>query len=122
LQAASLAKGGDIFVLDLGEQIKILDLARNLIRLSGFVPHAEIPITFTGTRPGERLSEELVGADVTAEPVPAERILRVASTPRPDGEWLDRTVTELEHLAVAGDAKAVIEQLRRLVPTYRPAE
>jgi FlaA1/EpsC-like NDP-sugar epimerase len=122
LQAASLAKGGDIFVLDLGEQIKILDLARNLIRLSGFVPHAEIPITFTGTRPGERLSEELVGADETAEPVPAERILRVASTPRPDGEWLDRKVTELEHLAVAGDAKAVIEQLRRLVPTYRPAE
>jgi FlaA1/EpsC-like NDP-sugar epimerase/UDP-N-acetylmuramyl pentapeptide phosphotransferase/UDP-N-acetylglucosamine-1-phosphate transferase len=122
LQAAPLAKGGDIFVLDLGEQIKILDLARNLIRLSGFVPHAEIPITFTGPRPGERLSEELIGADEIAEPVPAERILRVASTSRPDGEWLDREVAELDRLAAAGDAKAVIEQLCRLVPTYRPVE
>jgi len=122
LQAASLAKGGDIFVLDLGEQIKILDLARNLIRLSGFVPEADIPITFIGPRPGERLCEELVGADETAEPVPAKRILRVASSSRPDPEWLSREVAELERLAAAGDAKAVIDQLCRLVPTYRPAE
>ena len=122
LQAAPLAKGGDIFVLDLGEQIKILDLARNLIRLSGFVPEAEIPITFIGPRPGERLCEELVGADETAEPVPAERILRVASSSLPDPEWLAREVAELERLALAGDAKAVIDQLCRLVPTYRPAE
>jgi FlaA1/EpsC-like NDP-sugar epimerase len=121
LQAAPLAKGGDIFILDLGEQIKILDLARNLIRLSGFVPEAEIPITFIGARPGERLCEELVGADETAEPVPAERILRVAANSRPDPKWLVREVTELERLAAAGDAQAVIDQLCRLVPTYRPA-
>ena len=122
LQAAPLAKGGDIFVLDLGEQIRILDLARNLIRLSGFVPEAEIPITFIGPRPGERLCEELIGADETAEPVPAERILRVASSSRPDPEWLAREVAELERLAASGDAKAVIDQLCRLVPTYRPTE
>jgi FlaA1/EpsC-like NDP-sugar epimerase/UDP-N-acetylmuramyl pentapeptide phosphotransferase/UDP-N-acetylglucosamine-1-phosphate transferase len=122
LQAAPLAKGGDIFVLDLGEQIKILDVARNLIRLSGFVPEAEIPITFIGPRPGERLCEEFVDANETAEPVPAERILRVVSSSQPDPEWLAREVGKLERLAAAGHAKAVIDQLCRLVPTYRPAE
>jgi len=122
LHATFLAKGGDIFVLDLGEPLKILDLARNLIRLSGFVPEAEIPISFIGLRPGERLYEELVGADEVAEPVPGERILRVASGSRPDPEWLWREVAKLERLAAAGGAKAVVEQLSRLVPTYRPAD
>jgi FlaA1/EpsC-like NDP-sugar epimerase len=120
LQATPLAKGGDIFVLDVGEQVRILDLARNLIRLSGFVPETEIPIAFIGPRPGERLCEALAGADETLEPVPVERILRVVRNSRPDPEWLTREVAELEHLAAAGDAKAVIEQLCRLVPTYRP--
>jgi FlaA1/EpsC-like NDP-sugar epimerase/UDP-N-acetylmuramyl pentapeptide phosphotransferase/UDP-N-acetylglucosamine-1-phosphate transferase len=120
LQATPLAKGGDIFVLDVGEQVKILDLARNLIRLSGFVPETEIPIAFIGPRPGERLCEALVGADETLEPVPADRILRVVPNSRPDPERLTREVAELEHLAAAGDAKAVIDQLCRLVPTYRP--
>jgi FlaA1/EpsC-like NDP-sugar epimerase len=122
LQATPLAKGGDIFVLDVGEQVRILDLARNLIRLSGFVPEAEIPITFVGPRPGERLCEELIGVDETAEPVPAERILRVVPHSKPNAEWLVREIGELEHLAARGDAKAVIDQLCRLVPTYRPVE
>ncbi len=122
LQAAPLAKGGDIFVLDVGEQVRILDLARNLIRLSGFVPDAEIPITIIGPRPGERLCEELIGADEIAEPVPAERILRVIPSSPPNPEWLEREVAELEHLAAGDDVKAVIDQLRRLVPTYRPTE
>jgi FlaA1/EpsC-like NDP-sugar epimerase len=121
LQAAALARGGDIFVLDLGEQVRVVDVARTLIRLAGLVPEVDVPITFIGPRPGERLCEELVGADETATPALAEGILRVVPQSGTGVEWLMREVAEVERLAIAGDAKAVVEQLSRIVPTYRPA-
>jgi len=120
LQAATLAKGGDTFVLEMGEQIKVLDLARNLIRLSGLVPEEDIAISFVGLRPGEKLSEELIGKDETADLTPAEGILRVQLSTAPEWQTFTRQVAELERLADAGDDTAVIAKLAELVPTYRP--
>ena len=119
LQAAALAKGGDIFVLEMGEQIRILDLARNLIRLSGFVPEEDIVITFTGLRPGEKLSEELVGEDEVADSTSAEGILRVQLSAPPDWPVVINQVTKLEKLAESGDDTAVTDWLSELLPTYR---
>src|SRR5262245_30122063 len=122
LHAAALAKGGDIFVLEMGEQIRVLDLARNLIRLSGLIPGRDIQITITGLRPGEKLSEELIGGDEAAEPTSASGILRVQlSTPSEWSQVLSLTA-ELERLADSGDNAATIEGLRKLVPTYLPGE
>ncbi len=120
LQAATLAKGGDTFVLEMGEQIKVLDLARNLIRLSGLVPEEDIAIDFVGLRPGEKLSEELIGDDETSEPTPAEGILRVQLSTPPEWHTFTRQMVELEKLAEAGDDAAVINKLSQLVPRYRP--
>src|SRR6266571_5362863 len=116
LQSAALAKGGDIFVLEMGEQMRILDLARNLIRLSGFVPEEDIAITFTGLRPGEKLSEELVGEDEVADPTSAEGILRVQLSSPPEWPAFGREVARLEKLARSSDDAAVIARLSELVP------
>jgi len=119
LQAVTLAKGGDIFVLEMGEQIKILDLARNLVRLSGFLPE-EIPIIFNGPRPGEKLSEELVGDDEEVEPSSVESILRIRRFADLEVSFLLPQIHRLESLAAAGDKSAMVDLLRAIVPTYHP--
>ena len=119
LHAGALAKGGEIFVLEMGEQIKVLDMARNLIRLSGFVPEEEIPITFTGTRLGEKLYEELVEQDEAVEPSGVENIQQVRPLRLPDPVFLVKKVEELEALVSKDDAKAALDLLCELVPTYK---
>lgn len=119
LHAGALAKGGEIFVLEMGEQIKVLDMARNLIRLSGFVPEEEIPITFTGTRLGEKLYEELVEQDEAVEPSGVENIHQVHPLRLPDPVVLVKMVDELEALVSKNDLKAALDLLCELVPTYK---
>jgi FlaA1/EpsC-like NDP-sugar epimerase len=118
LRAAVLARGRETFVLDMGEQLKVLDVARNLIRLSGFVPDEEIPITFIGLRPGEKLVEELVGEGETLETADTDKIFRVRWPVAADAGLSDAVVT-LGHLAMQGGPDAVVQQLQKIVPTFR---
>ena len=122
LHAATLATGGEIFVLDMGEQIRVLDMARHLIRLAGYVPEEEIPISFTGIRPGEKLYEELVGTDETVEPSGEAKINRICPQWQPDLGQLMTELDELEWLAEQGRAKAMVALLREIVPTFRLPE
>jgi FlaA1/EpsC-like NDP-sugar epimerase len=121
LQAAALGEKGALYVLDMGDEIRVVDIARNLIRLAGFIPDREIPITFIGPRPGEKLSEELVASDETIEPSRLEGIRRVRSARDFTPVSLEASVEALERLAEKGAAGPVMQQLGAMVPTFRPA-
>jgi FlaA1/EpsC-like NDP-sugar epimerase len=122
LHAATLARGGEIFVLEMGAQMKVLDLARNLIRLSGLRPDRDIGIEFTGLRPGEKLSEELVGPDevVDSGDVPGILCVRPAEPARLAD--LSQIVHELESAALSGDTQRILHLLRAAVPTFTPSD
>ncbi|HEY2389513.1 MAG TPA: nucleoside-diphosphate sugar epimerase/dehydratase [Candidatus Binatia bacterium] len=116
LQAATLGEGGEIFVLEMGEPVRIVDLARNMIRLSGFEPDEDIEIVFTGLRPGEKMTEELVADEEAIADTHHDRICvlrRNIGAPRPE-TWLP----EVER-AVAADPATALRLLQKLVPAYR---
>ncbi len=117
LQAATLGQGGEIFVLEMGEPVRIVDLARNMIRLSGFEPEEDIEIVFTGLRPGEKMTEELVADEEAIATTYHDRInvlRRSTGAPRPE-TWLP----DLER-ALGGDTRTALRLLQTLVPAYRP--
>jgi len=119
LQAAAHGGHGDLFVLDMGAPVRIVDLASDLIRLSGHEPGGDIPLVFTGPRPGEKMQEELVGDDEELVPSGDEQLLRVHSNGT-RSSIVKPAVAELARLAQSGDDAAVVRKLCELVPDYRP--
>jgi FlaA1/EpsC-like NDP-sugar epimerase len=120
LQAATIGEQGGIYILDMGEQIKVLDLARNLIRLSGFVVGKDISIRFVGLRPGEKLQEELVGEGEIAVPSSLEKILQIRSTCLPGFEWFKKQLIGLEAAAYLERPAGVIDRLKDIIPSFNP--
>jgi FlaA1/EpsC-like NDP-sugar epimerase len=114
VQAGAIGESGDIFVLDMGEPVKIVDLAHNMIRLSGREPERDIPIEFIGVRPGEKLHEDLWGEGEAAVPTSHPKILRAACRPV-DPVWLEEELAELERLADAGETVEIVARLGELM-------
>jgi FlaA1/EpsC-like NDP-sugar epimerase len=119
LQAGAMGEGGEVFVLEMGEPVRIVDLAENLIRLSGKEPGVDAELVFTGLRPGEKLHEELVieGEDVVRTSHPkVMRLIGGEVTPAAWFKWLE----ELISVAITGESLSVVKKLDVLVKGYRP--
>ena len=115
LQASAMARGGEVFVLDMGEPIKIVDLACNLIELTGLTPYTDIKIEYTGLRPGEKLFEEILTAEEGSMATKHEKIY-VANLKKVDEEKLNEGLNALKNI---DDADKIVNLLARLVPTYQ---
>jgi FlaA1/EpsC-like NDP-sugar epimerase len=120
LQASSMGRGSQIFLLDMGEPVKILDLAIHLIRMAGHEPNKDIDIQFTGPRPGEKLAEELNSSWEKCLPTFHEKI-RIFEDSAVDWTALLRWLRRLEQLAADGREQQVIEHIHRMVPEYQPS-
>jgi FlaA1/EpsC-like NDP-sugar epimerase len=106
---------GEVFVLDMGEPVKIVDLAHNMIRLAGYEPEKDIAIEFTGPRPGEKLHEVLFSEGEEVQPTAARRINRAVRRKPLDQEWVESTLNSLEHLVLAGDEANLAERVVEMI-------
>jgi FlaA1/EpsC-like NDP-sugar epimerase len=116
LQAGSMGRGGEAFLLDMGSQVRIVDLAEDLIRLSGLEPGRDIEIEFTGIRPGEKLSEELWERDRVYEKTDHPDIVRSTDEDRVANGDLPGTLSTLKALTTAGNASDIIQLLQAAIP------
>lgn len=121
LQAGAIARGGEIFILDMGEPVKILDLAEKLISLSGFVPYEDIDIQFTGLRPGEKLFEELLLDLEKSDKTEFDKIF-VEKPQNHDEYQLHQTLCKLGNLVHNGSKEEVIQAIKELVPEFNHKE
>ncbi|HXN47311.1 MAG TPA: nucleoside-diphosphate sugar epimerase/dehydratase [Bryobacteraceae bacterium] len=120
LQASTMGKGGEVFVLDMGQPVKIVELARNLILLSGLRPDDDIKIEFTGVRPGEKLFEELSAYQENTLPTFHEKIKIFAGAPVP-AEKMQEELEAVRRLCALRDARGLVLRLKELVPDYCPS-
>jgi FlaA1/EpsC-like NDP-sugar epimerase len=106
IRSGELSTGGEVFVLEMGEPVKILDLARNMIRIAGLEPEVDVGIEIIGRRPGEKLHEELFNPGERPQPTPAEKIVSAVRSPL-DPAWVETAFARIEELVYAGDAAAL---------------
>jgi FlaA1/EpsC-like NDP-sugar epimerase len=117
MEASTLGQGGEIFVFDMGEPVKILDLARNMIRLAGYTPEKDIRIVFTGLRPGEKLYEELLNQKETTIPTANEKIM-VARVREFDFDTVSPEVDQLIATSQQTKPFMTVKLMKKLVPEY----
>lgn len=130
VQAGAMGEGGEIFILRMGTPVKIADMARDLIRLSGKEPDKDIKIVFTGLREGEKLYEELITVGEGIVPTGHKKIMVLRSDRLSNGlnnpaklrEWLDSELRLLNEAALRHDSKAIKRKLQEIVPEYTPQE
>jgi FlaA1/EpsC-like NDP-sugar epimerase len=123
LQAATMGRGGEIFILEMGEPLRIVDLARDMITLSGLEPDVDVPIVFTGLRPGEKLYEELMIASEGVMPTPHEKIMVLRGNDRESPIRSAELLERIESLArEAAPAAEILAAASSLVPEFRPAD
>jgi FlaA1/EpsC-like NDP-sugar epimerase len=126
IRAGSLVSGGEVFVLEMGDPVKIMDLARDMIRLSGLEPDRDIAIEVIGPRPGEKLHEELFNPYERPQPTPSQKLLR-AEHPRLDPTWEQETFDAVNWLVLDGDAAALaakvgeLSAVRQVPPALDPS-
>jgi FlaA1/EpsC-like NDP-sugar epimerase len=119
MQAGAMGQGGEVFVLDMGEPIKILDLAKEMIRLSGFEPDKDIPIVFTGVRPGEKFFEEILSAEEGTIATQHEKIFIAKLSPI-DENKLNQGLEKLKKAAFNSDKGKIKDVFKKLIPSYNP--
>jgi FlaA1/EpsC-like NDP-sugar epimerase len=119
MQAGAMGKGGEIFILDMGEPIKIVDLARDMITLSGLEPDKDIKIVFTGLRPGEKMYEELLtdGEEITST---LHEKIKVAGAEKIEWQTLMEKVEHMLESLKDGFSQTTIETVRDIVPEFQP--
>lgn len=117
LQAGTIACGGEIFVLDMGEPVKILSLAENLIKLHGKVPYTDIPIEFTGLRPGEKLFEELLMSEEGLRETANKKIFIGKQIEINEDEFI-ASIDHIRDIANSNNSEKTVEELEKLIPTF----
>ncbi len=117
MQAGAFAKGGEIFVLDMGEQVKIVNLAENLIRMMGYEPYKDIDIVFTGLRPGEKLYEEMLMNDEGLGKTSNNKIY-IGKQVELDTDKFGQELEKMRDICMTNDKQAIVDQLGVLVPTF----
>ena len=114
IRAGNLGRGGDVFVLEMGDQVSIMDLAYNMIRLSGHEPEKDVKVEIVGPRPGEKLREELFNDGERPVPTEAERIMK-AERPPLDPDWVESVLEQVERIVAEGDEAFLAERIAQLV-------
>lgn len=121
LEAAAIGEGGEVFILDMGEQVKIVDLATEMIKLSGYQHDRDIPIVYTQRRPGEKLYEEILSAEEGVESTKYEKLLRVKDLSIQDSKTLMKKINRLIKMGYENTSKEeIVKLLKEIIPTYTP--